>query len=60
MSVYRILEHASPALINAAPTDGSPPIFLAIIGQHWQDISSMPSFAQLDLTSPQGPCENDA
>jgi hypothetical protein len=35
MSVYRILEHASPDLINAAPTDGNPPIFLAIIGMHW-------------------------
>jgi len=35
MSVYRVLEHASPALVNVAPPGGSAPIFAAIAGQHW-------------------------
>jgi hypothetical protein len=35
MSVYRVLEHAPPALVNVAPPGGSAPIFEAINGQHW-------------------------
>ncbi len=61
MSVYRILEHASPDLINAAPSaDGSPPIFLAIIGHHWQDTTSALVLSHLKLSTLQGPCQNHA
>ena len=35
LSVYRVLEHVSPDLVNAAPPGCSAPIFEAIHGQHW-------------------------
>jgi hypothetical protein len=38
MSVYRVLEHVSPDLVNAAPPGGSAPIFEAINGQHWCEV----------------------
>lgn len=38
MSVYRVLEHVSPDLVNAAPPGCSAPIFEAINGQHWCEV----------------------
>jgi hypothetical protein len=35
MSVYRVLEHAPPGLVNAPSSHGSAPIFEAVAGRHW-------------------------